>query len=402
MTSHHLLIRTNAEPHGPAIWKCLPSADTVHVTTVRKLLLAVLLVSLAGSAFGAGTFATFNATTTNAGSAFSTGSLVLTNTKGGGSLCYSNGTSANGVAGANTDTNANTNCDAVFTAGISKPGDAATQTVTINNAGSLAAAGGLTLYSGTTAITNCADTPRPGEIATGTGSMCETANLTITDTTTSKCIYGGGASQEVRGNTAVFANPGTTATITASTNDQMTFNVGGAGNVTITIAPGVYSLSMGGTGNTPFTNPTMETAIQNALITANLPVLSGIGTDGFVYFAAKNPGATLVVTNPASRNAGATIGTGTNGTPTMTAVYPATQDTHCSYTPAHSIMNFTRMFAPSGAAGAVTAQAPITALASLPVSTAKVFSVSIGLDLAATNYYQGRLATFGMTWQALQ
>jgi hypothetical protein len=60
------------------------------------------------------------------------------------------------------------------------------------------------------------------------------------------------------------------------------------------------------------------------------------------------------------------------------------------------------MFAPSGAAGAVTAQAPMTALTTLPISSAKVFSVSVGLDTAATNYYQGRLASFGMTWQAVQ
>jgi hypothetical protein len=349
---------------------------------------------LAGSAFGAGTFATFNATTTNAGSAFATGSLVLTNTKGAGSACYSNGTAANNTPGASTDTNANTNCDALFTAGTNKPGDSVSQALTINNVGSIAANGGLKLYAGTTAESDCVDGQRAGETYFGTGSMCETLTMTVHDDTSNLCIFGGGAAQEVKANTAALATPSSTVTITTSSNDQLVVN-----GTTITLDAGTFGFSMGAVANTTITNPTLETKLQKALITANVAALAGIGPDGIVYIAAKTPGASLTVAAPASRNAGAVLGFGTSGSPTQTAVFGATQAATCTHTPAHSVMNFTKMFTPLSSP---TSQAPVTALAALPISTAKTFTVGLNIDTNAGNLYQGRLATFGMTWSALQ
>src|SRR4051812_4162486 len=111
VTSHPPLTRSHAQRPGPPMSLEADLADTVHVSPVRKFLLAMLLVSLTGSAFGAGTFASFNASTTNGSSTFSTGTLVLSNTKTSGGTCLS-ATSGN-VTDANDGTG-NTACDNLF------------------------------------------------------------------------------------------------------------------------------------------------------------------------------------------------------------------------------------------------------------------------------------------------
>jgi hypothetical protein len=170
------------------------NADTDDVSTVRKLLLAVLLVSLAGSAFGAGTFASFSASTTNAGSVFSTGTLILSNTKTGGSgACFSSATGVGGVDAAND----NTGCDAFFTTTVSKPSDTASADITLKNEGTIAA-------STIAAVATCNTVD--GTLANtnnfhGTADLCSTTgsnNVQIQiqeytsntfGTPVSKCIY---------------------------------------------------------------------------------------------------------------------------------------------------------------------------------------------------------------------
>lgn len=139
MTSHRVLTRSHGERPVPSIFSEGGCGDTVHMSTVRKLLLAVLLVSLTGSAFGAGTFASFNASTTNPGSTFATGSIVLSNTKAGGAgVCFSTNTGV-GASSGNTSTNANNTCDSLFGMTLAKPGDTATAHLTLKNEGSIAA-----------------------------------------------------------------------------------------------------------------------------------------------------------------------------------------------------------------------------------------------------------------------
>lgn len=352
----------------------------------------MLLVSLTGSAFGAGTFASFTATTTNAGSTFASGSLVLTAQKGAGNTCFSNNTVANG-AGTNTDTNANAACDSLFTAALSKPGDlAVTQPITITNAGSLAATS-LKVYSpGTAGAANCTDAKRVGETFWGTGSMCETLQMSIHDDTSNLCVFGGGSAQAIKGGTAALANASSTVVITGTTN-QLGLNVAGAGNVNVTIDSGTWGNSMADAANTTATNPTLATKIQKAIDTAGLAAVSGVGPDGVVYIAAANPGATLVVTPPAANSAGALLGFGTNAVPTITAVYPATQAAACAYSPAHNVMAFARRF---------TSGVGLTATAAMTTGTSKIFTVGLNLDTAVGNHYQGRLATFGLTWAIAQ
>jgi hypothetical protein len=149
-----------------------------------KLLTTGLIVAGAAAALGAGTFATFNAQTQNGGNAVAAGSLVLSNTKQGGSACLSTG-------GGSTDSNANTACDTLFSLSARKPGDSGSANLTVRNAGTLAASA-FKIFS-----TACANANAAGESYNGTGSPCGKVQLTIQRwsdagfTTPSACVYGG-------------------------------------------------------------------------------------------------------------------------------------------------------------------------------------------------------------------
>jgi predicted ribosomally synthesized peptide with SipW-like signal peptide len=151
--------------------------------TYLKWLIAVGVLAVIGG--GAGTFATFNATTTNAGNTFATGSLVLSNTVGA-STCLSTG-------GGNTDTNTNSvGCGTVFNSTISKPGDIAGGNVTLTNSGTLPASA-LTLTKSA-----CSTVDNPTETFHGTGDLCAALNFYVQEwndsarTSPYKCWYGGG------------------------------------------------------------------------------------------------------------------------------------------------------------------------------------------------------------------
>jgi predicted ribosomally synthesized peptide with SipW-like signal peptide len=153
--------------------------------TYLKLLIVVGLVAVVGGT--AGTFASFNAETTNAGNVFQTGTLVLSN-DGPGTLCLSTG------AGTSTDTNTNAACDALFPADVNAPGDIAVADVTLKNEGSLPAS--------TLSLTKsaCTDDDAAGETYHGTGSVCGALNFYVqewdsaTHDNAVKCWYGGTSS----------------------------------------------------------------------------------------------------------------------------------------------------------------------------------------------------------------
>lgn len=134
-----------------------------------------------------GTFAAFSASTTNAGSTFATGTLVLSNQKDDATACLSTG------GGTSTDTNANAGCDQLFSTAVAKPGDTATVNVTLGNAGSLDA-------SALTAFANaaCAASDAPGQSYKGTGDPCGAIAVYVQEfgdsarTTPTACHYGGG------------------------------------------------------------------------------------------------------------------------------------------------------------------------------------------------------------------
>lgn len=151
--------------------------------TYLKILIAVGVLAVIGG--GAGTFATFNATTTNAGNTFATGTLVLQNTISATS-CLSTG-------GGTTDTNINSvGCAKFFNTTISKPGDIAGANLTLQNQGSIAA----TILNLT--ASTCTDSNNLAESFHGTGSVCGALNFYVQEwsnagfSTPFKCWYGGG------------------------------------------------------------------------------------------------------------------------------------------------------------------------------------------------------------------
>ncbi|MFM8304993.1 MAG: hypothetical protein ACKOA9_11980 [Actinomycetota bacterium] len=155
----------------------------------RKRLGAAALALLGVVALtGVGTFATFNAQTKNPGNLFSDGTLVLSNTKDGGTACLSTG-------GGTTDVNSNDTCDQLMNLTVRKPGDSSTTKLTIKNEGSLAASA-LKVFSAA-----CTNADASGETYHGTGNPCSQIQLYLqlylqqyTDSsfsTPSACLYGG-------------------------------------------------------------------------------------------------------------------------------------------------------------------------------------------------------------------
>lgn len=101
---------------------------------VRKWVIGVMIAGVVATAAGAGTFASFNASTSNPGNVFSTGRLELSNTKQGGSTCVSGYTGVGGAAQSNLDTNGNT-CDTLLNLTLRSPGDTATGQLALANTG---------------------------------------------------------------------------------------------------------------------------------------------------------------------------------------------------------------------------------------------------------------------------
>lgn len=155
-----------------------------NTSNLKKVLLTVMVLGMATGVLGSGTFATFTAQTTNPNNTFVAGTLVLSNTKTGGTTCFSTG-------GGSTDSNSNSACESLFSANVRKPGESASQTLTVKNEGSLAASA-LKLFS-----TACGNANSTGESYFGTGLPCGKVQLYIQQysdssfTTPSACLYGG-------------------------------------------------------------------------------------------------------------------------------------------------------------------------------------------------------------------
>ncbi|MCU1447836.1 MAG: hypothetical protein JWP02_6 [Acidimicrobiales bacterium] len=153
------------------------------MSTRIKLLATALLMTSFGAYAAVATFANFNAETNNPGNTVSSGTLVLSDTKSGGTTCYSTG-------GGSTNTNVNAACDNLFGVTAKKPGDSGSANLTIKNEGSFAASA-FKVFS-----PSCADSDASGETYHGTGSMCAAVQVTIQQysdalfSTPSACLYG--------------------------------------------------------------------------------------------------------------------------------------------------------------------------------------------------------------------
>lgn len=153
----------------------------------RKVLLSTGVITSLAALGGIGAFASFTAQTRNPGNVFADGTLVLSNTKTGGSACLSTG-------GGTTDVNVNNVCDQLVNLTVKKPGDSGTQTLTVANAGSIAASALKVFEAG------CTDSDASAETYHGTGNVCGQLQLYIQQysdsafATPSACLYGGATS----------------------------------------------------------------------------------------------------------------------------------------------------------------------------------------------------------------
>jgi hypothetical protein len=143
---------------------------------LRPLLLGLMVIgavfSLAGNG---GTFASFSAQTTNAGSTFATGSLVLSNQLGSATACLSSSGSLNNNAG----------CSALLTGANLEPGSPLqTASLTISNGGALNAstldASSFSLFAAgpcaDTQVTNLTFNPSAGN------PLCNAAVMSVQET----------------------------------------------------------------------------------------------------------------------------------------------------------------------------------------------------------------------------
>ena len=149
----------------------------------QKVLMSVGTLGVAAAVAAGGSFATFNAQTTNPGNTFATGTLVMSNKVNTGTACLSTG-------GGSINTNVNNACDALFNLTVRKPGDSATANLTIKNEGSLDATALKSFATG------CTDGDAAGEAYHGTGLPCSAVQLYIQQTDSAftaktACVYGG-------------------------------------------------------------------------------------------------------------------------------------------------------------------------------------------------------------------
>jgi predicted ribosomally synthesized peptide with SipW-like signal peptide len=154
----------------------LVPARRLHASRMRKLIGGLAAFGTLGALIGTGTFASFTASTTNAGNVFATGEIALSNAIQSGTTCLSGHTGAGEAAPAqsNLDTNGNGDCDALFDLALRRPGDTATASLAIANTGDYD--GELQLY-----LADGCENEAVGE-HTGSANLCTKLEVYIQET----------------------------------------------------------------------------------------------------------------------------------------------------------------------------------------------------------------------------
>ncbi len=179
------------EPAGPtsSAGACVSATESSWLAFSRKLLLSLLgigAIGAVGSGGLVGSTAKFTATTVNAGNAFASGRLVLTNSSTGGSgSCTAVLASACGTVGMSAPTNGTSIAGVVSNL---LPGNQVSGTINITNAGNLPA-------KVTVAFANLSGSANSNsgqclDSTTGTGtctSLTQILNLTLHDDSCTGC-----------------------------------------------------------------------------------------------------------------------------------------------------------------------------------------------------------------------
>ena len=186
----------------------------------KKILISMLVLG-ALAAVGGGTYASFNAVTTNPGNTFQTGTILLANdknhTNANGTSCFSYGTL---TAGEFTNGNSNA-CSTLVTVASTKPSATVTTVVLdLKNVGSLNGTLGMT--------TTCASADNLP--ASGNRSLCDrlairiqecatytNGNTSCTTTSTTHCVYSSNGADTLAACAAlgIPGAPGTAGSLTA-------------------------------------------------------------------------------------------------------------------------------------------------------------------------------------------
>ncbi|HSN05715.1 MAG TPA: hypothetical protein VLV82_00075 [Candidatus Angelobacter sp.] len=207
-------------------------------TTRRRTIRAVAPVAgllAAGLLVWQGSYAAFSATTTNQADAWTTGSLVLANNGGVGTV-YSGSTAA------------------LFSLSNLRPGDSGARCITVDSGGSLA--GTLKLYTGTVTNTNVANPS--SNLSSKLGLVVTAATLATGDTVDATCVAGSGTVAFPGVATAVYSGTlsGLGTSYAASAGAGMSV-AGGAGHRV------AYRISWS-------VDPTVDNTYQSASTTADL------------------------------------------------------------------------------------------------------------------------------------
>jgi predicted ribosomally synthesized peptide with SipW-like signal peptide len=165
------------------------------ISRARKMIIGVMAIGAVAAMTGAGTFASFNASTTN-DATFKTGRIILSNAVNGGQTCFSSGTAAGQTSTSDAVLDENTTtCDLFFTGPI-RPGDVATANVDLVNSSTYTNAN---LYarqpsSSSTCVTSSINDATFDAI--GSGNLCGAVRIAIQEfsdagftTPLSSCAY---------------------------------------------------------------------------------------------------------------------------------------------------------------------------------------------------------------------
>lgn len=152
--------------------------NKAKISRARKFIIGTMMVGAVAAIAGAGTFASFSASTTNEAS-FTTARMAITNNT---NCVTPAGVAGTGVASADVDTN-NKVCDALFPDPLT-PGVLATKDVEIQNVGDVS--GALKLY----ALANCGVTVNNASYDMGTATnLCDRVQVSFHNDTTNQCLY---------------------------------------------------------------------------------------------------------------------------------------------------------------------------------------------------------------------
>jgi hypothetical protein len=162
------------------------------ISRARKFIIGTMMVGAVAAITGAGTFASFSASTSN-DATFSTTRLALSNSVNGNTACTSPAAKATGPGSTGTqNTDVDTNdeeCDTLFPDDLT-PGDPQTATVDVSNTSNDPA--DLYLFATAACKVDLADPAfDAGSYSfTDPGNLCDRVQLSIQDTTDGACVYG--------------------------------------------------------------------------------------------------------------------------------------------------------------------------------------------------------------------